>query len=93
MKKLLSLTLFLLAVPMALLAQSNYKPGYVVTSKGDTVKGLVDYQEWDANPETISFKKTIDAQSVKYGVNDISFFNIDKTDSYKRYGHHKHCCH
>jgi len=85
MKKLSNLILALLVMPAALSAQSNYKPGYVVTAKGDTIKGFVNYQEWDANPEAITFKKTADGQSIKYGVNDISAFSVDKTDSYKRY--------
>ncbi|MBS1531168.1 MAG: hypothetical protein JSU01_12755 [Bacteroidetes bacterium] len=66
-------------------AQSNYKPGYVVTSKGDTVKGYIDYQEWELNPETISFRKTENEQTVQYGVNDIVFFTIDKAESYVKY--------
>ena len=85
MKKFYNLILLMLLAPFIAFAQSNYKPGYVVTLKGDTVKGYIDYQEWDINPDAISFKKAPDGQSVKYGVNDISFFSIDKTDSYKRY--------
>jgi len=85
MRKLYYLTALILTIPFISFAQSNYKPGYVVTSRGDTVKGYIDYQEWDANPEAINFKKTPDGQSVKYGVNDISAFSIDKTDSYKKY--------
>src|SRR3569833_2341265 len=85
MKKLFILTLILLAAPIVILAQSNYKPGYVVTSKGDTVEGFVDYREWDANPEAINFKKTADGQSVRYGVNDMSSFGIDKLETFVRY--------
>jgi len=85
MKKLFKLTLALLVMPFALLAQSNYKPGYIVTPKGDTVKGFVDYREWDANPEAITFRKTTDGQSMKYGINDIAAFGVDKLETFVRY--------
>ncbi|HZX59875.1 MAG TPA: hypothetical protein VFE54_14160, partial [Mucilaginibacter sp.] len=51
--KLLSI---LVLFPAYLSAQSNYKAGYVVTLKGDTLKGFVDYREWEKNPAKISFK-------------------------------------
>jgi len=79
-KLLLTLTLF----PIILFAQSNFKPGYVVTLKGDTIKGFIDYQEWNICPDTIKFKKSIEGERLFYGVNDINFFNIDGVDEYKR---------
>ncbi|MGZ4001219.1 MAG: hypothetical protein ACXVIY_11345, partial [Mucilaginibacter sp.] len=79
------LTTLILTMPFIAFAQSNYKPGYVVTAKGDTVKGFINYQEWDANPEAITFRKTADGQSVKYGVNDISAFSVDKLETFIRY--------
>jgi hypothetical protein len=66
-------------------AQSNYKPGYVVTSKGDTIKGYIDYQEWDWNPDAIGFKKTPDGERSFYGVNDIKYFNVGDVDEYKTF--------
>lgn len=56
--------LFLITITAALLlpflssAQSNYKPGYVVDIKGDTLKGSVDYLEWERNPKQVTFKST-----------------------------------
>jgi len=49
--------LLLLLFPFFASAQSNYKPGYVVTLPDDTIHGFIDYKEWDKNPEKISFKK------------------------------------
>ena len=49
------LSIFIL-FPAYLSAQSNYKPGYVVTLKGDTLKGFVDYREWEKNPAKVTFK-------------------------------------
>jgi hypothetical protein len=39
-------------------AQGNYKPGYVTDLKGDTIKGYIDYHEWNENPRQVSFKST-----------------------------------
>jgi len=80
-------TLFYLALllPLGVSAQSNYKPGYVIDLKGDTIKGFIDYQEWDRNPDTIKFRKTSDGRRFLYGANEIGFFNIDGVDEYKSF--------
>lgn len=50
------LLLFILLIPVFSFAQSNYKPGYLVKTTGDTTRGLIDYREWERNPSSISFK-------------------------------------
>lgn len=37
-------------------AQSKFEPGYIVTSKSDTVRGMIEYRNWSQNPETILFR-------------------------------------
>ncbi len=77
------IALFLL--PLFTLAQSNYKPGYVVTLKGDTLHGFIDYQGWDSNPATISFKSTTNQQKPqKFTVSNISFFNVAGIATYQK---------
>jgi hypothetical protein len=72
--------------PLFSFAQSNYKPGYVVALKGDTLHGFIDYRGWDANPMTVSFKSTVgDNKPQKLTMGDISFFCIDGVASYKKY--------
>jgi hypothetical protein len=81
-KLLFALFLF----PLFSIAQSNYKPGYAVTLKGDTLHGFIDYRGWDANPTTISFKTAIgDNKPRKLTMADISVFNVDGVTSYKKY--------
>jgi hypothetical protein len=78
-KKLL-FALFLL--PLFSLAQSNFKPGYVVTIKGDTLKGFIDYREWDKNPTDITFKNNLNSQTeiftttnaMEFGLNGLEYF-------------------
>ena len=35
----------------------NYQEGYILINN-DTIKGLIDYQNWDVNPDSIRFKKS-----------------------------------
>jgi len=39
-------------------SQENFLPGYVISSNGDTIRGLIDYRNWDRNPTEISFRET-----------------------------------
>ena len=67
-------------------AQTNYKPGYVVTLKGDTLKGYIDYREWDITPEIVNFKISLDSpDSHKYTVDDIGYFEITHLESFVTY--------
>ncbi|MDR3693471.1 hypothetical protein [Mucilaginibacter sp.] len=83
LNKLFAIVIFL---PFFSVAQSNYQPGYVVTTAGDTVRGFIDYKDWDSNPEAISFKSTPgDPAKKNFTLNDITFFNITGFAGYKRY--------
>jgi hypothetical protein len=85
--KYLYKSLFLaLILPLFSLAQSNYKPGYVVTLKGDTLHGFIDYREWNSNPVSINFKTTTaDNKIRKFSSEAIDFFSIDGLEEYKQY--------
>ena len=86
MKFLYSILILLFLTPLISAAQSNYKPGYVITSKGDTLRGFVDYKEWDTNPAAISFKAAInDNKAQRFTASDITFFNVTDLESYQRY--------
>jgi len=81
-KKLL-FALFLL--PLFTLAQSNYKPGVVVTLKGDTLHGFIDYKEWENNPESINFKPALSGAAQQYTPNEVTYFQVAQLDAYRRY--------
>ena len=84
MKHFYTLLLAIFLLPAISFAQSNFKPGYVVTTRGDTIKGFVDYREWDSNPTTISFK-LINNKIQKFTPADITYFNIDNMDAFQKY--------
>src|SRR3569832_1724844 len=85
----------LIVLPSVLFAQTNYQPGYVVKNNGDTLKGYINYREWDRSPISVEFRinKTdknvseFDAQSIKaFGVTGLEHYisytgliSMDKT--------------
>jgi hypothetical protein len=85
MKNFIKLFLLFIVVPVFLHAQGNYKPGYVVTIKGDTISGYIDYRGWDMNPDYVKFKKTQASPVEKLTVNEINSFVVNKIASYKKY--------
>ncbi|MGZ3767165.1 MAG: hypothetical protein ACXVB0_13850 [Mucilaginibacter sp.] len=85
MKKSYSVIFLCLLLPMFSLAQGNYKPGYVVTLKGDTVHGFISYGDWDSNPKAITFKTGVSNNPQKFTPGAIRFFSVDGIGSYQRY--------
>src|ERR1700744_2679434 len=57
--------LLLLALPSIVFAQSNYHEGYVIKNDGDTLKGFIDYHEWDQNPISVDFEINKDDKQPK----------------------------
>jgi len=59
MKQLYPLIALLILAPLFSKAQSNYKPGFIVSLKGDTTYGFINYREWKLTPNQIDFKTAI----------------------------------
>jgi hypothetical protein len=82
-KNLLWLFLYL-SFPFFSFAQSNYKPGYIINLKNDTVKGYIDYKEWTKNPKQFYFKPSLSEKSPeKYSAITIKAFSIINLEFYK----------
>ena len=72
-------------ISFLLAAQGNYKPGVIVRSSGDTLKGWINYENWRVNPRKIEFRSAMeDKSSVVYSVGDIQYFMIPGEDAYQR---------
>jgi hypothetical protein len=63
-------------------AQSNFKKGYVITTSGDTLKGLIDYKEREINPQSFRFKNQASADTKIFDKKSILACEIDNIDSY-----------
>jgi hypothetical protein len=79
------LLILLFLFPLFSIAQKNYKPGYVITLKGDTLHGFIDYREWNNNPTTIKFKSLPDNNIRKLSAKDINYFSVNDMAEYQRY--------
>jgi hypothetical protein len=73
-----------LFLPFFSSAQSNYKPGYIVDLKGDTLKGNIDYREWEKNPKQVSFKSSARAVTV-YTPQNAKAFSVDGLEYYEQH--------
>ncbi len=86
MKHLYLLFSLLFLLPFLTSAQSNYKPGYIVSLKGDTSKGFIDFKEWDKSPVRINFKANLQAAEVqKLSADDINAFAVNGLEYYEKY--------
>ena len=84
--KTLILILFIFLLPFLASSQTNFKPGYVINLKGDTIKGYIDYRGWDSSPTSISFKSNLnDKDVVAYTINDINYFDVTDIESYQKF--------
>jgi hypothetical protein len=73
-------------IPAFSFAQGNYKPGYVINLKGDTLNGFIDYKEWTKTPRKINFKNSLtDDQQQTYYTGNCKGFEIDGFEYYKRF--------
>jgi hypothetical protein len=77
------LTFLLLTFSVSIFAQSNYRPGYVVQNNGDTLKGFINYREWDRCPESIDFKfSPKDEQISQFTPMNSKAFQVNGLDTY-----------
>ena len=75
----------LMAIPFLTFAQSGYKPGYVVTNQGDTLKGHIEHKERNINPSKFNFKPSAGGQAQEYALDDALAYGIDDVEAYERH--------
>jgi len=86
MKYIFTCITLILILPLFTSAQGNYKPGYVVTLKGDTLRGFINYKDWNKNPKSIEFKKDAGAAKAEtYSIYNALAFSIKGVEYYSRF--------
>lgn len=86
MKTSLPFLLILLLFTIQLKAQSNFKKGFVVTLQGYTLKGFIDFREWNQSPKSFSYKATLDSKDIQDITPENSrFVSIENLETYRRY--------
>ncbi len=81
--KHLLLFIFLLIFCGSLHAQSNYKPGYIITNKMDTIHGMIDFRTNKMNSKVCRFKTDISTNETSYSPGEIYGYRF--TDDGKYY--------
>ncbi|MDX5418747.1 MAG: PorT family protein, partial [Hymenobacteraceae bacterium] len=64
-------------------AQSDYKPGFVVNPQGDTLRGELNYRTGFQAINTISFKKDAQSSPVTYTSNDIAGYGFPNDKNFQ----------
>lgn len=83
MKKLQLLLFYaLVSMPTLLLAQVNFKKGYVMIGPSKKINGFIDFREWPTNPTVVDFKDE-NGELSRITPSDCSFFKIDDLELYK----------
>jgi len=63
-------------------AQTDYRPGYIITNEMDTIRGLVDYRGEKRNMKVCNFKMTKEHPSKEYFAGDIFGYRYDEGKYY-----------
>lgn len=81
--------ILLLFAPFCLLAQSNFKQGYLITQRGDTLNGFIDYKEWRYNPDKVRFKHSLqNVETQIFTADDLHSFRVVGYESYSKFTLH-----
>ena len=72
----LSITLIVILNVNKLYSQSNFKTGYILDIYKDTIKGYIDYRNWDSNPKEIVFKSVSDSKATIYTPKNVQCFSV-----------------
>ena len=70
------LTIISLFISIVGTAQEHYLPGYIITKKSDTLRGAIDYRNWERSPEIIFFRTTPESPRQGYSPLDIKGFVV-----------------
>lgn len=76
---ILSLNIILIVVFNVnnLYSQPNFKTGYVIDNHKDTIRGFIDYRNWNITPEEIVFKSVSDSTVTIYTPGNVQGFNVE----------------
>ena len=82
MKKSLFILFSLFFNVLISVAQTNPKPGYVITNAGDTIRGIIDFRTNDKLSKECMFLANGESKSKTYKPGDIEGFRFDHNGKY-----------
>ncbi|AMR31212.1 hypothetical protein A0256_07120 [Mucilaginibacter sp. PAMC 26640] len=77
--------LLIISAPALIKAQSNFKPGYLIDLKGDTIRGLVDIKEWNQNPDRVDFKLNDNSPVNHYLLDNMLGFGVPGNSDFEKF--------
>ena len=80
-KTLIILYSFLFSVALSV-AQTNPKPGFIITNAGDTIRGILDFRTNEVLSRKCVFQANGDNESKTYKPGDIESFRFDHNGKY-----------
>ena len=83
MKNAILIFVALFTALMSINAQSNFRPGYIITNEMDTIEGLIDFRTYKMNAHNCTFRATDTSEDVVYSPGDIYGYRF--TDDGKYY--------
>lgn len=75
-------SVILIVISLSVLAQSDFRPGYLITLGGDTIYGFVDYRGDLRNSKTCTFKKDIKDNATDYNPEEIKAYRFFESKYY-----------
>jgi hypothetical protein len=84
MQPIYRLLFFLTSFPCTIIAQNNFKPGFVITTKGDTLRGAIDLTRGN-NFKEISFRSLPADKIQKFNPANINYYSVINVASYLSY--------
>ncbi len=57
-------------------AQPALEPGYILTTSGDTTRGVIDNRKWQRPPEQVQFAESRDASLQTFEMSEIAGFGV-----------------
>jgi hypothetical protein len=82
MIKYLILFILLIFLLLPVSAQNDYKPGYVLTNDGDTIKGFINLKLNYQNGKNCEFKENMQDVAKNYSPADIKAYRIENSKYY-----------
>lgn len=70
------LLFFQLFISAKVFSQGKFLDGYVISSKGDTLKGFIRYKDWDESPAKIDFTSELNGKVQSFDAREIKEFYI-----------------
>ena len=77
--------LLLLIIFYTSIAKGAPKPGYRVTLKGDTLKGYIDYKEWDNNPASFKFADSPTSKFQTFDLDNTNAFGVNGLEHFEKH--------